>query len=502
MKELLASIDIGAHSARLLIVEYDQETGDYEALEDLEIPVPLGADVFKTGKISNDSVQMLCEILKKFRRKLKEYRIENFRAIATSAVREAGNAEVFIERVKFLTGIEVRIFTGVDEARLGFLAVHSMLPSDFGFESKRLMLADIGTGACQVSKFDHGIMQFTETIRLGTLRAAEYLSETSSPAARMELLGPMIGGAFSELAYLSRKMECDALVVTGSSMRAMLSMRGANRPARGVVNLKEEEFKELCREAESMTVDALGRKFNIKSDLAEAILPCCMMIRSLLKLTGADQIHVPTISTKYALIEDCINTEMKRTDPFEPQIFGIASQTAERYGCDMRLAASTVLHAEKLFHELQSLHGMTHHELVLLKVAALLYKTGLFLSNQAYHKHSHYIISNTELPGLSLEDRKIVALTARYHRKSLPKPQHPEYMAVPAEKRAVVNKLAALLRLASGLAVACKPNERMKVKITSGLITVKMGGASHPVSLDYVDTGMFDYAFASKIIFV
>ena len=502
MKELLASIDIGAHSARLLIVQYDRQTGLYDALDDLEIPVPLGADVFKTGKISNDSVQMLCGILKKFRQKLKEYRIENCRAIATSAVREAGNAEVFIERVKFLTGIDLQIFTGVDEARLDYLAAHSELPRDFGFEEKRLMLADIGTGACQVSKFDHGIMQFTETIKLGTLRAAEYLSETSSPGARIELLSPMIGGAFSELAYLSRKMECDALVVTGASPRALLAMRTAKQSKREAVELKGNEFRKLCREAENMTVDALGRKFNIKSDIAEAVLPCCMMISSLLKLTRAKQIHVLTISTKYALIEDYIGSELNRTDPFEPQIFGIASQTAERYGCDMRLSASTAIIAEKLFHELQPLHGMSHHELILLKVAALLYKTGLFLSNQAYHKHSHYIILNTELPGLSLEDRKIVALAARYHRKSLPKPQHPEYMAVPAEKRAVVNKLAAILRLASGLAVACKPDERMKVKITPGLVTVKMGGASHPAALDYIDTGLFDYAFASKIIFV
>ena len=502
MKQLLASIDIGAHSARLLIVEIDKRSGTYEALEDLEIPVPLGADVFKTGRISDNSVRMLCEIMKKFKLKLHEYKIKTYKAIATSAVREALNADVFIERIKFLAGIDIQIFTGVDEARLGYLAVQSVIPPNFGFNDKHLLLADIGTGACQVSVYDHGIMRFTETVKLGTLRAIELLSDTSSPSARMELLEPVIDYAFGELEYLSKKLECDALIVTGASSRAMLSMQNKQRIKRGVIELNTEEFRQLREMAEHRTVDALGREFNIKPDLAEAVLPCCMMISNLLKLTKAKVIYAPTISTKYALTEDFINDIIQGSDPFEPQIFGMASQTAERYGGDMRLIASTAILAEKLFEKLQPIHGMGHRELVMLKVASLLYKTGLFINNQAYHKHSYYIILNTELPGITLEERRIIAMIARYHRKSIPKQQHPDYMALPPDTRAVINKLAAILRLACGLALACKPDERMTVKITPNLVTVNIGGAVHPAPLDYIDTDMFNYAFASKIIFV
>ncbi len=500
MKRMLASIDIGAHSARLLIVEADRN-GAYETIEDLEIPVPLGADVFKTGRISNQSVSMLCEIMKKFKWKMQEYRITEYCAIATSAVREAENADIFLERVHFLSGLDVKIFTGTDEARLGYLAVQSVIPSNFRFDEQTLLLADIGTGACQVSLFDHGVMRFTETIKLGTLRAVEGFSDTSSPALRIEQLEPVIDYAFGELEYLSGKMNCDGVIVTGASSRAMLAMR-KQRIKRGVFELKIDEFKLLREIAETQTVEHLGREFNIKSDLAEAVLPCCMMISNLLKLTGAKTIYAPTISTKYALIEDFINTSMRRRDPFEAQILGCASQIAERYGSDMRLIASTVIFAEKLFEKLQNLHGMTQNELKLLKVAALLYKTGLFLNNQAYHKHSYYIILNTEIPGLSLTERRIVAMAARYHRKALPKPQHLDYMAIPAEQRGIINKLAALLRLASGLAVTCKPDERMTVNITPNLVTIKMGGMGRSAALDYIDTDMFNYAFASKLIFL
>lgn len=501
MKSMLASIDIGAHSARLLIVQVDKSSGTYETIEDLEIPVPLGADVFRTGRIGNKSVAMLCEIMKKFSFKMREYRIKEYCAIATSAVREAENADIFLERIKFLSGIDVKIFTGPDEARLGYLAVQSVIPANFHFEEQSLLLADIGTGACQVSMFDHGIMCFTETIKLGTLRAVEGFSDASAAAARIEQLEPVIDYAFSELEYLSRKMNCTGLIVTGASSRAMLAMK-KQRIKRGMFELKVEEFRQLRQIAGSHTVEALGREYNIKSDLAEAVLPCCMMISNLLKLTGAKMIYAPTISTKYALIEDFINSSMHRRDPFEPQIFGCATQIAERYASDMRLIASTVILAEKLFAKLAPLHGMGHEELKLLKVAALLYKTGLFVNNQAYHKHSHYIILNTEIPGISQAERRIVAMVARYHRKAVPKPQHLDYMALPVEERHVISKLAAILRLACGLAVICKPDERMTVKISSGLVMVKIGGMGRSAGFDCIDTNMFNYAFASKIIFL
>ena len=75
-------------------------------------------------------------------------------------------------------------------------------------------------------------------------------------------------------------------------------------------------------------------------------------------------------------------------------------------------------------------------------------------------------------------------------------------MAIPAEQRGIINKLAALLRLASGLAVTCKPDERMTVNITPNLVTIKMGGMGRSAALDYIDTDMFNYAFASKLIFL
>ena len=226
-----------------------------------------------------------------------------------------------------------------------------------------------------------------------------------------------------------------------------------------------------------------------------------MIIESLKQITDAKSIFIPMISTKHALLENYIRETRQTKDPFEPQRLGLAIQTAIRYGGDRDMVVATCIFAEKLFLKLKPLHGLGHRSLLLLKVAALLYKTGLFINNSSYHKHSAYIIRNTELPGLSLKEREIVALIARYHRKSMPKPQHQEYIQLNREERTLVNQLSAILRLACGLAMNRSPENSMTVTIRQGCVTVKMAGGSGISSWSAIDTSLFHYAFATNIVF-
>lgn len=500
MKELLASIDIGAHSARLLIAEVSGTGMNYDTLEDLEIPTPLGADVFRSGRISDESMSVMCGILGNFKKKMEEYSITKYRAIVTSAVREAENADIFLERMDFLTGIRLEILSGSDEARLHSLSVRALLPSEFRTKSKRLLLADIGTGACQVSSYDGGIMRFTETVRFGTLRISG--GDSVSPVLRKEQLLPIIDSTFREISYLSGKLDCSALIMTGSSVRSVLLLRDRPLSTNPVHTLSLAEFERIRNTAETLAVNQLCEKYNLRPDVAETILPCCLIMESLRKITNAKSIFIPMISTKHALLENYIREFRQKKDPFEPQLLGMAIQTAVRYGGDREMVTDTCVFAERLFLKLKPIHGMDHRSLLLLKVAALLYKTGLFISNSSYHKHSAYIIRNTELPGLSRREREIVALIARYHRKSMPKPQHQEFSQLPREDRTLVCRLAAILRLACGLALTRTPENAMTVTIRQGLVTVKMAGYSGISNWCAIDTSLFHYTFAADIVFL
>jgi exopolyphosphatase/guanosine-5'-triphosphate,3'-diphosphate pyrophosphatase len=107
--------------------------------------------------------------------------------------------------------------------------------------------------------------------------------------------------------------------------------------------------------------------------------------------------------------------------------------------------------AARLFDKLAAEHRLGARHRLLLELAALLHEVGTFVSTRAHHKHSFYLIAHSEILGLTQDELVMVANVARYHRRSRPKPSHPEYSNLPRERRIIVNKLAALLRVADAL---------------------------------------------------
>jgi exopolyphosphatase/guanosine-5'-triphosphate,3'-diphosphate pyrophosphatase len=129
-----------------------------------------------------------------------------------------------------------------------------------------------------------------------------------------------------------------------------------------------------------------------------------------------------------------------------------AMAIGEKYRVDLDHAQNVADMATRLFDELQPDHGLTPRQRLLLRVAALLHEIGSFVSSRAHHKHSYYLIINSEVFGLNRDEIAVVAHIARYHRRSSPKPTHIEYMSLPREMRLAVNKLAAILRVADAVA--------------------------------------------------
>lgn len=503
-KVLMATIDVGAHSARMLIAEVDTVTGDYSSLEDIEVHVPLGSNVFQHGRISDESIQILCDVFRNFKQKMDEYGILEYRAIATSAVREALNSEIFIERVWQATGLKVTIFEGGDEARLDYLAVRSDVPEKFGFTKKSTLIVDIGTGACQVSAYSQGRLCFTETIKVGTLRVFELMPNSVSGSGMSGFLTTLVDRSFSELEHISTNLRAETVIAMGASVRAILKLAQKKiSPKSEVVSLTKDEFYRIHKIATSMSVESISEKYGIGQDIAETVVPCCLILANLFSLTGAGDIVIPMISTKNALLRDFINERVFGQDYFEPQVYEMIKKTAEKYCCSNKYSERVMLFAEELFLKLLPLHGLGHRDLTMLKIAACLHKAGLFINNQAYHKHSYYIILNTEIPGITPSERRIIALMARYHRKSYPKSLHVEYIVLNQSERNSMNKLAAMLRIACGLASFPALSEKIQAKIENDKVILKLNDetAYFTESMSSIDTDYFRYVFARKVIF-
>lgn len=478
-----AVIDIGAHSARMLIAEVNFLSGSFTPLEELEMPVPLGSEVFRYARISDTAIHLLCSILDNYKRKMEEYKVARYCAVATSAVREAENAEIFIERVFHSTNIKLSILEGADEARLDYIAISGEREEKNGFFCKeRTMIADIGTGACQISGYDKGKLLFTETLKVGTLRALELMPGTVSATAKRQYLADIINKSSAELEHISSDLGAASLIVLGSSVRGLLPLLDlvAEKEENGKIAGKKkntkycfysrEDFRKLYQKVCHAPTVTLCEKYLLSAEMAETVSPCCMILDNLFHITGAEKMILPMTSTKYLLLEDFIEQEQgrehKKQSSFDIQMKALLSGTAAKYRCLNDATIRTAAFCEYLFRRLERLHGLGEKERKILYASSMLYKCGLFINNEAYHKHSCYIIMNTQIPGLSLAERRLTALTVRYHRKSLPKNLHQEFAGLSGEERSIVNKLAAILRIGCALALTAASPENLLVKVS------------------------------------
>jgi exopolyphosphatase/guanosine-5'-triphosphate,3'-diphosphate pyrophosphatase len=136
---------------------------------------------------------------------------------------------------------------------------------------------------------------------------------------------------------------------------------------------------------------------------------------------------------------------------FTKQIIHSALEIGRHYHFDRKHAENVAVHARDIFRAMQTEHRMLPHYETILTVAALLHDVGTFINNRSHHKHSQYLIENSDIFGLSKQDLTIVALAARYHRSALPRPTHTAYTALTRVQRLRVSKLAAILRVADAL---------------------------------------------------
>ena len=221
-------------------------------------------------------------------------------------------------------------------------------------------------------------------------------------------------------------------------------------PKHGSCAVPEKQLAAFTEKLALLSPDELVRQLHVHYSGSEGIVPALQTNLALARRFGDEIVHVPASEFHKDLMLDLMN-ESALTSGFAEEIIASAREVGKKYKVDQKHAEHVMNFAQQIFRELKHLHGLgTKHEL-LLRVAASLHEVGMFLSAREHHKHSMYLILNTELFGISTDDRTVVALLARYHRRYNPENNHPHFSDLTREERMVVFKLAAILRIADAL---------------------------------------------------
>jgi len=467
-------VDAGSNAIRFLAAEFTGPN-EFETLAYERVPVRLGHQVFLTGQLTPQTMDGAVAAFTSFRDQMEGLNLDAFRAVATSATREAKNGQILLDRLKKETGITLERISGSEEARLVHLAVAARVNLTGG----QWILTDLGGGSVEVSLVDDMGMLWSESHTMGSVRLLEKLSEADGDSAGFEAL---LSDYVSTLRIPSPAQYWSpaGFVATGGNIEALAKLTGTPPSPQGLARLSTTDLR--------ATIDLLSRlsyherisQLSLREDRADVILPAAMVYLHLALLAGADEILVPGVGLKEGIILDLVDDHVSHRSyevRIEEQLTKAAISLGRRFMFDETHGLHVASLSVSLFDQLQELHGLGSEDRSLLLAASILHEIGTFLGFKRHHKHALYLLSNSELPGLSPSDMLVVANIARYHRKNIPRDHHPEFMQLSEADRERTTTLASILRVANALDRShLQKVKDVRVEIKKKEILLHLGG--------------------------
>ena len=452
--QVLAAVDIGTNSVHLVVARVTGAS-TFEILAREKEMVRLGAAPGDMKHLDDPAIDRGIGALARFRQ-VADIHAASVRAVATSAVREAENRHLFIERARVDAGVEVEVVSGLEEARLIHLGVLQAVP----VFDQHLLLCDIGGGSTELLVGNQGETLGARSLKLGSIRLTQRFFRTNRlhPAA-VDSCRSEVRAMIAPFGREVHRLGFDVAVGSSGTIGALCAMAVAARgdpPPRTFNNFN------LSRADLAGVVDALVSAPTVaaRSELpgldprrADIILAGALILEQILEEFGVGHITF----SDYALREGVLlDTWQRRHGGSLHHLSDLRRRSVVHLSQLMDEDPAHSAHIARLaletFDQTAARHGLGDDAREYLEAAALLCNVGLFLSHAAHHKHTYYVIRNNErLAGFTDREIEVIAMIARYHRKSAPKAKHPEFAALDPDDQRLVRVCAGLLRVAIGL---------------------------------------------------
>ena len=451
---IVAVIDIGSTAIRLVIAEVYSD-GEWKMLDKASRPVDLGKDVFLKGNISRTSMSQSLESLSGFVEVLKGWQIgkENVHVIATSALREARNRDTFTDRVELQTGFLINTIEGIEENRLTYVAVrYALKDANLRFGQLHSLILEVGGGSTEIILLERGKIVAAHSMSIGTVRLEQQIrSIFGSTDYLNQFLTENIRAAGDVIDTEFKMKRIRNFIAVGGDMRLAAGISG-EQGGKHFRIIEKQEFDGFVDEIKGLPIDECAHRFQIPYNEAECLAAALLIYQSFMEKTSATRLIVPDLSIREGLLLSlALEPDPKIQEEFKSQVIASAVSLGRKYHVDEDHARHVTNLALSLFDQLQKFHGLDRLCRLLLEVGGLVHDIGTYVRSSGHHKHGQYIVSNSDIFGLHRDEISIVSNVVRYHRKALPTTSHIEYISLPRERRIVVSKLAAILRVADAL---------------------------------------------------
>jgi len=454
--ETVAYIDVGTNSARLMVVRFAPDHS-WSVLSMQKETVRLGEGEFgDVRELQPAAMERAATVCARFADLARTHGATRFVTVATAATREARNGQEFVHLMRETAGLEVRVVSGREEARLIYLGLLSRVHVD-----GRALVIDIGGGSTEVAVGDAAGAELVESISLGAIRLA-----TEGPPPDAE--GRYAAEDYETLKHRVRiksqhtlrdvgRPEAAAYATSGTAVNlAAVAARTLHQRVPGRDEpLSRKDLRALAKRLRELTAAERRAVPGLSPARADIIVAGAAILETLMDDLGIETI---TALDECGLREGLLLDDLARAGQHELRHgAGVRErsvlQLARSTSFDETHARQVARLALELFDSARAarLHRLGPEERELLEYAALLHDIGTFLSYSRHHQHTYYLIRHADLVGFDQEEVAIMAATAYFHRKALPAPRFEAFSGLDRRSRKVVRRLGAFLRLAEYL---------------------------------------------------
>ncbi len=446
--ELMGAIDIGSGTMRMKIAETVAD-GPVRVLEELTHPVSTGADSFRHGRILPDTLFSIITVMENFLRVLNDYNVQHRRAVASSAIREASNRAILVDRIRHFSGMELEVLDAIEESRIIYQALLPWLRQSQGSYS---MALNLGGGSTEIMILRGEDLQTGGSRRLGTSRLFHTTASggAQSRAERLQALAANIVRSTQD-AYQEYNI-AHFFLVNRTLYRAFRRDPAAERHDHDFV-MGSDILRERIRKAITLSPIELGDEYNVGLAEVEVLIPAMMILENFIIAAEVEQITFTDTEMLTGLLAE-MAMQLRGENPlmsFRRQMVRSARAVGEQYNYDRTHARVVTEFSLILFDALAEFLDLDDKDRLLLELAAVLHDIGMYVNEHHHQRHSAYLVKFSNIVGLNESDRLLASQIVYFHRRDLPSRDHPEFMALTREERLRVSKLAGLLRLADVL---------------------------------------------------
>ncbi len=443
-----AAIDIGSNSVRLKIAALNRRRL-VTLFEDREV-TRLGESVFRAGLLDPTAMEHTVKVLRRFHRAVQQHGAERVQVVATSALRDARNGNAFLQWVRAATGWQCEVISGLEEGRL----IHLGVVAGSRIQTSPMLLVDLGGGSCELTISVKEQIEKIVSLPLGAVRLTRQFLEHDPP--KKKELKELRAFIAEEIGRVEKQMlqARVKLTVATSGTPAALSDMWAARQHKQTTTVPRAGLLELTQELSRMTLAERRAVPGVGTRRAEIIIAGAVVFSELLTRLKLTSFRYLPLGLRDGMLTQMAAEHDQHADlrtrlvaERERSVYDLGTH----FGIDHRHAERVRDHAVRLFQALKSVHGLPPAYEQWLSAAAMLAEVGSFINRTGRHRHTYYVIANSEIFGYTVQQRRIIAAIARFVGSSRPTPQSRQIRVLPPQDRPLIQRAIVLLRMARAL---------------------------------------------------